>query len=223
MNGILYGVGVGPGDPELLTLKAIRLMLACDVIAVPQKPDRCTALSIAAQAAPEILKKPILTVELPMTHDAALRERAYEEGADRLIEQLSKGKTVAFLTLGDPTVYSTYGYLRERVASRGFDARFVPGVPSFCAAAAALGEPLCSDRESLHIIPGEANAEDALALSGTKVFMKGALPDRKAAILSHGVKASAVEQCGMPQERIYRDVNALPDDAGYYTVLIAKE
>ncbi len=224
MKGILYGVGVGPGDPELITMKAVRLIRACDVIAVPHKEkERCFALRIASAAVPEIEAKPILEIDMPMTRDRDLRERAYAEGASLLIRELDAGKTVVFLTLGDPMVYSTYGYLHARVCAKGYDAQLVPGVTSFCAASAALGETLCADREALHILPGGASAEEALHLSGTKVFMKGELSALKAAIAKRDLCVRAVENCGTPQQTVYADASALPDDASYYTVLIAKE
>ena len=128
MKGVLYGVGVGPGDPELLTLKAARLIRECDEIAVPHKEkDKCFALRIASGAVPEIDEKPILEIDMPMTRDMAVRERAYEAGAAKLAAALDEGKTVVFLTLGDPTVYSTYGYLHARLAELGYDARLVQG------------------------------------------------------------------------------------------------
>ena len=102
-KGRLYGVGVGPGDPELLTVKAVRLLKACDVIAIPQKDsEKCVALKIAAGAAPEALAKPILALDMPMIRDRKLRERAYAEAAERIQALLAEGKTVVFLTLGTP-------------------------------------------------------------------------------------------------------------------------
>ena len=86
---------------------------------------------------------------------------------------LDEGKTVVFLTLGDPTIYSTYWYVHKRVAARGHDAELVPGVPSFCAAAATMGRALCEDGEMLHIIPAtHGRTEEGLSLSGSRVLMK---------------------------------------------------
>ncbi|MBR0507035.1 MAG: precorrin-2 C(20)-methyltransferase [Clostridia bacterium] len=223
-EGILYGVGVGPGDPELLTVKAARLIRSCDRIAIPHRDrDRCFAYAIATRAVPEAKDKPVLCVEMPMTRDRAVREAAYEAGAAALAAALSKGETVVFLTLGDPSVYATFAYLAARVSSGGFAVEWVPGVPSFCAAAAALKEPLCTDREQLHLIPGGANAQEALALPGTKVFMKGELAPLLSAIEAEGVRAAAVENCGTENERTYRSADEIPKDAGYYLVTIVKE
>ena len=174
--GVLYGIGVGPGDPELLTIKAVRLIKECDILAIPQKKiGECFAYRIALNAVPEVKDKPVLPVDMPMTRDKAVREAAYKVGAKKIAEVLSGGRKVVFLTLGDPSVYSTFAYLAPQVRSLGFDVVWIPGVTSFCASAAALGQSLCADREELHIIPVGINAGDALSFPGTKVFMKGEL------------------------------------------------
>ncbi len=223
-NGTLYGVGVGPGDPELLTLKAARLIKECDLIAIPQKNrEDCFALKIASGALPEIAEKPILPVDMPMTRDPKAREEAYRQGVSQLQSELEKGKNVVFLTLGDPSVYSTFCYLYERLLALGFCSVIVPGVTSFCAAAAALSLPLCENREELHIIPGRADYETALAYPGTKVFMKGDLENLKKALEASALDIAAAENCTTSNERIYRSLDEIPADAGYYTVIIAKE
>ena len=170
-KGKLYGVGVGPGDPELLTAKAIRILGECDVIAVPQSENGGrTALEIATCY---IKDKPVRAFDMPMTHDRAARNASHDAAADAICALLDEGKNVAFLTLGDPTVYSTGWYVHKRVVSRGYDAELIPGVPSFCAAAARLGRALCEDGEMLHIIPASHGKErEGLALPGSKVLMK---------------------------------------------------
>ena len=224
MNGTFYGIGVGPGDPELLTLKAARLIRSCDVLAIPHRdPEKCFAYRIACGAVPEAKDKPILCVDMPMTHDKQLREAAYEAGAAAIINVLTEGKTVVFVTIGDPSVYSTFAYLSAKTLAEGYDVQWVPGVPSFCAAAAALNIPLCTDREELHILPGSIHAENALAYPGTKVFMKGELGPLLDAIEQGGKTAQAVENCGTENERLYRTAGEIPKDAGYYLVTIVKE
>ena len=215
MNGTLYGVGVGPGDPELLTIKAAKLIRGCDVLAIPHRdPEKCFAYRIALGAVPEAKDKPVLCVDMPMTRDKAAREAAYEAGAAAIANVLGKGRTVVFITLGDPSVYSTFAYLAERAEKRGFAVQWIPGVPSFCAAAAALKAPLCTDREELHILPGSINAENALAYPGTKVFMKGELGPLLGAIEQSGKTAQAAENCGTEDEHLYRTAGEIPKDAG---------
>jgi len=223
-KGRLYGLGVGPGDPELMTVKAVRLLKKCQLIAIPQKEaSRCLALQIALRAVPEAAEKPILALPMPMIRDTAARERAYALAAEALVRALQAGQDVAFLTLGDPTIYSTYGYLHAQVLSAGYEAQIVPGVPSFCAGAAALGVPLCLDGEELHLIPGGPSASDALAYPGTKVFMKGGVPDLKEAILQSDGPVFAAEKVGMEGQRLFRAPKQIPEDPGYFTLIIAKE
>jgi precorrin-2/cobalt-factor-2 C20-methyltransferase len=223
VSGIFYGIGVGPGDPELLTLKAVRLLKTCEIVAIPHRdPQKCFAYRIASGAA-DLSEKPLLCIDMPMTHDQKAREAAYERGAREIAAALEAGKNVAFITLGDPSVYSTFAYLEQRVSAMGCDTEWVPGVPSFCAAAAAKKTPLCTDREPLHILPGSANVQEALALSGTKVFMKGELSGLLDALETQNTEAFAVENCGTEDERVYRTRSEIPADAGYYLVTVVKE
>ena len=220
-KGRLFGVGVGPGDPELMTLKGVGILKACDVVAVPRKESgRCTALKIAAGAVPEVTEKPVLALDMPMTRDRDAREKAYAAAAAALVSALAEGKDVAFITLGDPSVYSTFGYLRDRVARQGFEAVTVPGVTSFCAAAAVLGENLCEDGEPLHIFPGWA-AEDASR--GTRVYMKGGVRELRQALMDSEGLVLAAENVGMEDEKVYRSPEEIPEDAGYFTIIIEKE
>ncbi len=222
MNGAgkLFGVGVGPGDPELMTLKAARRLRSCDIVAIPQTDrDRCVALRIAVGAVPEIAQKPILALDMPMTRDSMAREQAYDAAARQLTSLLAAGKTVAFLTLGDPAIYSTYGYLHRRVTDAGYAAEFIPGVPSFCAAAAALGEPLCLGEEPLHILPRDT-VDDG---SGTRIYMKGGARQVRRLRKDRDGRVLAAVNVGMEGERLYRSLEDIPEDTGYFTLIIAKE
>lgn len=222
-KGILWGVGVGPGDPELMTVKALRIARAADMIAVPHRdPDKCTALTIARRAAPELAEKPLLPVDMPMTKDRERLEQAYTAGAAALMRELDAGKTVCFLTLGDPTVYSTYLYLHKKVAAAGYRTEIVPGVPSFCAAAAALGTSLCENEQQLHIIPGTYTPTQALDLPGVKVLMKNDLPATLPALRQRGMSAMMAENVGMQTQRLYRSLEEPPEDGGYFSLLIVK-
>ena len=222
-TGILYGVGVGPGDPELMTLKAVKTTLECDLIAVPHKDAaKCTALKIALAAAPALAEKPLLPVDMPMTRDAAVLEESYRRGAALLEAELTRGKRVCFLTLGDPTVYSTYLYLHRRVRADGYPAVIIPGVTSFCAAAAALDIPLCEGNQQLHIIPGTYSPTEALGLPGVKVMMKNNLPATLKALREANATAAMVENCGMENQKIYKSLEEIPENAGYFSLLIVK-
>ena len=137
MNGILYGAGVGPGDPELMTLKAVRLIKENEIIALPGPSAKETvAYQIAVKAVPELAEKNLLSVDMPMTHDKEEMRQNHEKAADAIEAYLKQGQNVVFLTLGDPTIYSTYLYVQKRILARGYQAELVSGITSFCAAAA---------------------------------------------------------------------------------------
>lgn len=226
MGAIFYGVGVGPGDPELLTLKAARIINECDVLAVPGKTkEESVAYRIALAAIPEIEKKEILCVHMPMTKDETKLEESHRRGAQQIISQLSEKKSVAFLTLGDPTVYSTYLYLQGRVQAAGYETGLVSGVASFLAAAARLNTGLVERAQELHIIPSSYGIEEALKLSGTKVLMKAGkkMPLIKERLSGTGDEVFMVENCGMKDEKIYAGAEEIPEDAGYYSLIIIKE
>ena len=132
---------------------------------------------------------------------------------------------MAFLTLGDPTVYSTFSYLQHILEADGYTVALVPGVPSFCAAAARLGLPLAEWDEPLHIVPAVHKTEEPLSQSGTYVLMKSAshMAEVKALLRQSGRDAVCVENGGMETEKVYRGVEEIPDEAGYFSLIIAKE
>lgn len=224
-RGILYGLGVGPGDPELLTVKAVRILREADVIAVPDKgAGERTALNIVKNY---VEGKPLLTCVTPMVRDQQVLDQAHDAIADDICALLDQGKTVAFITLGDPTVYSTYLYVHRRVLRRGYEALLVPGVPSFCAVAARLNTSLCEGSERLLIVPAShKDVEDCLDVDANLVFMKagreiGALKERLAA---RGLleKASLVANCGMDSEQVWKKFADLPENSGYFSVVLVK-
>lgn len=224
-KAILYGVGVGPGDPELLTLKAARILREADIVAVPDKGSgEKTALNIVKD---QVEGKELLYCPTPMVRDKAVLEAAYTDIADRVCALLDAGKTVAFITLGDPTVYSTYLYVHKKVLSRGYEAVLIPGVPSFCAVAAKLGTSLCEGDERLLIIPASHVVEDCLEVRANKVFMKAG---RDIARLQEQLKAvglldraSMVANCGMEGEQIFPRFADMEDGTGYFSVVLVKD
>ena len=223
-KGKLYGVGVGPGDPELLTVKAARLIRECGAVAMPGKDkEKCFAYTIAKGCVPEIDAKEALMIDMPMTKDQELRKKAYEKGAEALCAKLSEGKDVVFITLGDVTVYSTYCYLHKLVSEKGFETEMVPGITSFCAAAAVLETSLCENDDELHVIPGTYKPTEALDYSGVKVFMKNNIKETVEAAKAKGLKVQMVENCGTKDQHVYRNTDEIPYDAGYYSLLIIKE
>lgn len=224
-GGKLRGVGVGPGDPELLTLKAVRVLREADVIMVPdsQTADK-TALNIAKDF---VNGKTLLFAKMPMVRDKAVVEEAHQQVADQICALLDQGKQVAFLTLGDPTIYSTYMYIHEKVLQRGYPAEVIPGVPSFCAAAARLDRPLCQGREPLLIIPASHDQETLLDVPANKVFMKAgrSILQLQQTLAERGMLegASMVENCGMANERLYPHFADLKEPSGYFSLVISKK
>ena len=224
-RGILYGLGVGPGDPELLTVKAARILREADVVAVPDKGSgERTALNIVRDY---VEGKTILPCITPMIRDQAALDAAHDRIADDLCALRAEGKTVAFITLGDPTVYATYLYVHRRVLERGYEAVLVPGVPSFCAAAARLNISLCEGSERLMIVPAShKDVTDCLHTDANLVFMKagreiGTLKEtlRREGLLEN---ASLVANCGMEGEQVWPRFADTPEDTGYFSLVIVK-
>ena len=228
MKGKLFGLGVGPGDPELLTVKALRLIKESDVIAVPGNDiQKSVAYQIVKGVYEELDEKNLIPIAMPMTKDKAVLEANHEKAANDIEAYLKEGKQVAFLTLGDPTVYSTYLYVHKRILSRGYEVEIVSGITSFCAVAARLNMGLVEMAEPLHVIPATYRAEEMdeiLKMPGTKVLMKtGSKMQVKESIVNSGQQAVMIENCGMPDEKIYLSAEDIPEKAGYYSLIIVKE
>ena len=246
MSGIFYGAGVGPGDPELLTVKALRVMKQCPVIAIPVSDknfteaaydptgtdpaykrylEKCVAYQIAVRAGADIGQKAKLYLPMPMMKEKEQLRQVHDEGAEKTAELLEKGMDVVFITLGDPTVYSTCMYIHKRIRKQGYETRIVPGVPSFCAAAASLDQSLVENQEELHIIPASYEIEEGLKMAGTKVLMKAGrkIPYVKQVIKEQNLNLTMVENCGMENETIYHSAEEIPDEASYYSLFIVKE
>ena len=226
MQGKLYGIGVGPGDPELLTLKALRIVKESPIIAVPgEVAQESVAYKIVKGAYPNLDEKELVAVPMPMTKDKKLLEESHEKAANQIAGYLKEGKQVAFLTLGDPTVYATYIYVHKRIQAMGYPLEIVSGIPSFCAVAARLNMGLVEKAEPLHVIPASYGIEESLELPGTKVLMKAGkkMGKVKEILKARGDMCRMIENCGMEDEKIYDSVEEIPDRAGYYSLIIVKE
>lgn len=224
MRGKAYGVGVGPGDPELMTYKAARLIRENEVIAVPGKDaETSVAYRIARGCVPEIAQKTLVPVYMPMVKDRARIEEEHKKGAALLEKYLDEGKNVVYLTLGDPSIYCTFSYLQHILEKDGYEVELVSGITSFCAAAARLNLPLTEWDEPLHVIPASHSAVETLDQPGTYVLMKSAsrMKDTKELLAGSGRQVQCVENCGMENEKIYRSLEEIPDDAGYFSLVIA--
>jgi len=215
---MFYGIGVGPGDPELLTLKAIKILEKADVIACPSKDGKPgTAYDIAKKACPKIGDREVLALDFPMKKEGL--EEAHKSAAEQIAEKLKNGCDVAFLTLGDTSFYSGFYYIADRITEAGFPAEIISGIPSFCAVSAKLALPIALGDEPVLISPGEYRSFD-----GTQVIMKAGsrLRELKEQIAADGKTAYLVENCGLPDERVYKSFEEIPDTAGYFSMLIVK-
>ena len=200
MAGTFYGIGVGPGDPELLTMKAIKAIEKADVLIAPktEKKDGSVALSIA---------KPYL------------KDDAWQKNKEEILALLQAGKNVVFLTLGDPMFYSTYIYVYRLLAKeKDINIETIPGVPAFCAIGSKLGYPLVEGNDIISVIPATADKETidkALAVSNNVVMMKvyKNYPEVVDALAENDMVDNAVlvSRCGLPDEEIINDLQAQKD------------
>ena len=228
--GILYGVGVGPGDARLLSQKAIDCIRESDIICLPQaQKECCRAYQIAEQAIPELVEKECLCLPFQMTRDESEARQNHKDAWLLIREKLLSGKNAAFLTIGDPVVFSTFAYAADLARAEGFPVETVNGIASFLAAAAVLGISLCEGNEELHIGTGQSDPEALLSLPGTKVFMKcgRSIPKIRAALRKleqeKELRIYAVSNCGLADERRYEGIEELPESESYMTTIIVKE
>lgn len=177
MKGKIYGIGVGPGDPELLTFKAYKVLKEVDVLCVPKsKAEKDSlALSIARQAVGREFE--ILELLFPMTHDKEELKHHWDLATEKMVEKARAGKSLAFVTIGDPMFYSTYAYVLERVKKvhQDIEIQTVPGITAFAACSSYINEPLTEGDEKLVVIPaayGISAIREALEKFENVVLMK---------------------------------------------------
>jgi precorrin-2/cobalt-factor-2 C20-methyltransferase len=157
MSGVFYGLGVGPGDPELMTVKAWRIISTTPVLAyLCANGTESTARGIAKPFIPEDIIE--IAIDVPMRTERAPAQAAYDKGAAAIREHLAQGRDVAMLCEGDPFFYSSFMYIFSRLAGK-FATAVVPGVSSITACAARIGRPLAARNEVLRVVPATLEAE----------------------------------------------------------------
>lgn len=231
MSGIFYGVGVGPGDPELLTLKAIQTIKNADVIIAPktEKKEDSVALTIAQ---PYIkVDAYVAMLVFPMVFDAKTLSEAWLENKNTILGYLQAGKKVVFLTLGDAMFYSTYIYVFELLQGCGFPIVTIPGITAFAAIGSQLGYPLVEGNDTLTIIPAtmdEAKMDKVLAVADNVVMMKvyKNFPQIREQLKLHGLAENAVmiSRCGLDDEQVLRNLQQV-DEAykpNYLSTILAR-
>ncbi|MDI9887681.1 precorrin-2 C(20)-methyltransferase [Streptomyces sp. HNM0645] len=232
-TGRLYGVGLGPGDPSLMTLRAARVVAEADVVAYHcARHGRSIARSIVAEhLRPDHIEERLMypitveTTDHPGGYRGALDD-FYEEAAARLAAHLDAGRTVAVLAEGDPLFYGSYQHMHKRLAHR-YPTEVIPGVTSVSAAAARLGEPLCEAEEVLTIVPGTLPEEELaarLAATDSAVVMKlgRTFPAVRRALERAGRLEDAryVERATMAGERTERLADVDPQSVPYFSVAV---
>ncbi len=231
--GRLYGIGLGPGDPELLTVKAVRLLGSVGVVSYFAKKGRCgIARSIAESwMPPERLEVPLhypMTTELHFEHPAYKARIAafYEEAADLLAQHLAEGRDVALLCEGDPLFYGSFMHLYMRLRER-FEVTIVPGVTGMSGCWTAAREPMTWGDDVLTVLPGTLDQEalrHRMAATDALVVMKLGqnLPKVRAALRDAGLleRALYVERGTMKAERIMRLIDKDDDEAPYFAIVL---
>ena len=227
MKGRLFGVGVGPGDPELMTVKAVRILKEADVIAAARVMGKQeTALEIAKQAV-RLDGKEILQLNVSMSGKREAENKEHENSIRQIEAFLEAGKTVAMTVLGDVSVYASWQYLAEQIRKDGYQTVMIPGVTSFCAAAAAANTGLTRRDLPLHIVPASyGNLEKQMQPEGNYVLMKaGKCMEEIHRVLETkpGVReVFSIKNCGLPGE-VVKDGLLENEAYGYFTTVIVKE
>ncbi len=230
--GCLYGIGVGPGDPELVTLKAQRILHNVPIICTPHSDTSrdSFALSIARRFI-DTDRQELLRFGFP-TDDAEAASRVWETAAETLAVRLKEGQDVAFITEGDPMLFSTFSYVLESIRANHPDIRveIVPGVSSVMAAAATASVPLVTHGQRLAILPAVYGIDDlreAIANYDTIVLMKvnRVLLDALANLENLGLagKGIYVRRATTESEQVVQDLQQLTEeDLDYFSLLIIK-
>lgn len=231
MNGTFYGIGVGPGDPELLTVKAVKAIQKVDVLIAPktEKKDGSVALSIAKP----YLKPSVQIVyqTFPMVKkflDEPPKE--WQDNKQVILNFLQEGKNVGFLTLGDAMFYSTYIYIFRLLQKENISIETIPGIPAFVAIGSHLGYPIVEGNDILSIIPATADLkkiQTALKTADNVVLMKVYKNFSEIVDLlqeNHFDTSVMVSRCGLPDEEKIMDVVKNKDRAvNYLSTILARK
>lgn len=232
-KGRFYGIGVGPGDPDLLTVKAAKVLDACDVVITPVKKMGSTsvAFEIVKSHITDLAK--VLEMNFPMislSQEREALEKQWQENADKIELLLNEGKDVAFITLGDPMVFSTYSYVMEYLLKRQIEVITLSGVPSFCNLGAQLNIPLTQGEESLGIVAMTQPEDEIKAILDVHqniIVMKISANNAwmAAELEARGLEKSfvLVSNIGMETQQVVRDIDVLKKKIPYLSTLLIKK
>ena len=224
LAGVFYGVGVGPGDPLLLTLKAHQLIQSADVVSyLANESGTSQARDIAQYSLEGATNTPIeVAIPMPMSTDRSAANAAYDAGAQAIAEHLKQGRSVVFLCEGDPLFFGSFSYLLQRLADT-HTCQVVPGISSVNASASALQQPLTLLQESFVVMSGrhtDAQLEQALLTHDSIVIMKaGRARPRILALLEQTNRlqdGNYLEYIGRDNQHIQTDLTQLANETGPY-------
>ena len=227
--GKFYGVGVGPGDPRLLTLQAVDVLQSVDLVAIPKSKlaRESVAWDIAKIHCPSNVR--LVELEMPMTADQPILTKAWQNGAQTLLAELKQGKSVAFITLGDPSLYSTYSYLLNILQAELPQECIVtvPGITAMSAAAARINLPLATGDEPLLILPSTVDVGEFLHFPNL-VLMKVSrrLPEILTLLAERKRKAVLLTRLGQAGEKICwepKPQDFTADKIDYLSLLLVKK
>jgi precorrin-2/cobalt-factor-2 C20-methyltransferase len=226
--GTLYGIGVGPGDPELVSLKAIRILQRVAVVFAAASTKNTYSLARSIVQSHLKKKTPVLRMDFPMSHNKTELSKMWDRNAFRALEPLKKGLSAAFITLGDPMTYSTFGYLMRAIKRIEPDVPItvIPGITSYQAAAASLGRVLVEGEESLSIVSGALGAQrvrEVLDHSDNIAILKVYRNYREIldVLTERGLipKSILISRCGLEGEMVYQSLEDVPDTVPSYLSL----
>lgn len=231
-KGKFFGIGVGPGDPELLTIKAVKAIQSADLIITPktEKKEGSVAYQIASSYIPKTTK--VLPLPFQMSKNMDAVKKQWEENLKVIREHLDEGENIVFLTLGDPMLYSTYMYMFHGLENTEYEIKTIPGIPAFLGIASYIGRPVTEWEENVLIIPATADPDKidrALAAADNAVIMKvyknfGFI--RKELVKNHMIhKAVLVSRAGLDDEKILDHLEDLPEDfqPNYLSTILTKK
>jgi precorrin-2/cobalt-factor-2 C20-methyltransferase len=233
MKTKLFGIGVGPGDPEYLTLKAKRLINSVDVLLCPTKKEGADSFAFEI-VKPNLENDQVKIVDLvfPMHYDTGDLESKWKKNGELITSYLKEGKTCGFITLGDPTVYSTFIYTLPYIDASVMDLEIVPGITSFCAVASEIKQPLMVWEESLKVMPVRKNCGDTLIKAiedhDNLVLMKPSTdPEAIVKALKHHKledKFMLISRVGTESSQLIRDIKTLENmKLPYLSTMVIKK